>query len=151
MLASSRINRHNLAGLMEVAPWARQGEILQIGTTTLALWDDVFDVKSGALEALVHQAILAPAMGAHPNPARHFFWNAHYGRLPKICNASPRTSANRSLNSTSASSSSRSDSCKSPSLLRSMSSWRRWSAFDGNRRFPTDSIQSTGAAIVEFT
>jgi hypothetical protein len=56
------------------------------------------------------------------NRARQFLRDAHYGCLPRICNASPRTSASRSLNSTNASSSSLSDSCKSPSLLRSMSS-----------------------------
>ena len=39
--------------------------------------------------------------------------------------APPRTSGNRSLNSTSASNSSLSDSCKGPSLLRSIRSGRR--------------------------
>ncbi len=46
---------------MEVAPRARQREILQIGAPALALWNYVFDVKSGALEAFVHQAILGIA------------------------------------------------------------------------------------------
>lgn len=98
----------------------------------------------------MRQAVLASRTSARPNCAGQFFRNRHYGCLPRICNASPRTSANCSLNSTSASSSSRSDSCKRPSLLRSISSWRRWSAFDGKCRFPTASTQSIGAATVEF-
>lgn len=39
---------------MQIASRARQHEILQIGASTLALWNDVFDVKSGALEAFMH-------------------------------------------------------------------------------------------------
>jgi len=50
------------------------------------------------------------------------FRDAHYGFLPRICKASPRTSDICSLNSTNASNTSLSDSCKSPSLLRSISS-----------------------------
>jgi len=46
------------------------------------------------------------------------------GRLPKICKASPRTRDSCSPNSTRASSPSRSDGPRRPSLLRSMSSCR---------------------------
>src|SRR5271156_2777659 len=101
---------------MQIACRARQRQILQIGASALGLWDYVFNVKSGSLEALVHQAILAPSGSTHSNCARQFFRDAHYGRLPKICNASARMSESRSLNSTNASSSSFSDSCKSPLL-----------------------------------
>ena len=48
----------------------------------LALWDNMFDVKSGSWEAFVHQAVLAPPISARPNCARLFFRDAHYGCLP---------------------------------------------------------------------
>jgi hypothetical protein len=138
-------------GLLLPPLFARQREILQRGAPASAFRNDMFDVKGGFLEAIVHQAILAPPARPRPNCARQFFRDAHYGFLPKICNASARMSDNCSLNSTHASSSSLSEFCKCPSLLRSISSCKRWSAFDGKRRFQTDSIQSIGAAIVAFT
>src|SRR5580700_9137631 len=104
---------------MQITARAREHEIVQIGESALALWDYMLDVKSGSLQALVHQTILAPPGSARPNCARQFFRDAHYGCLPRICNASPRTSESCSLNSTNASNSSLSDSCRSPSLLRS--------------------------------
>jgi hypothetical protein len=64
----------------------------------------VFNVEGGSLEALVHQAILAPPASACPNCAQQFFRDAHYGCLPRICNASPRTSDSRLLSSTNAAS-----------------------------------------------
>ena len=68
---------------MQIASRAGQDEILQFGAPAFALWDDVLDVKSGSLEALVHQAVLAPPIGTRPNCARQFFRDAHYGCLPK--------------------------------------------------------------------
>jgi len=110
----------NPAGFMQVASGARQRKILQIGDPALALWDDVFDVKGGSLEALVHEAILASSASAGPNCTRQGFRDAHDGCLPRICNAPPRTRDSCSLNSTNASSSSLSASCKSHSLCRSI-------------------------------
>jgi hypothetical protein len=102
------------------------------------------------LQTLVHEAVLAPATGAFSNGNRHLDGWRHRGCSRKICRAFARTSDKRSLNSTSASSSSCSPSVKCPSLLRSINSCRRRSVLDGNRRSPTDSIQSTGAAITVF-
>jgi len=99
----------------------------------------------------MHEAILASPVGAGSNCRRQFPRHAHRGRLPSICKASPRTSDICSLNSTNPSNSSVSRSFNRPSLLRSISSYRRLSALAGKCRFPTDSIHSTGAAIVELT
>src|SRR2546423_173748 len=100
MPAGCWINSRSGASLMQIACGARQGEVLQNRLTTLAFWNCMFDVESGSLKALVHQAILAASIGAHANRAGQIFRHAHYGCLPKICNASPRTSDNCSLNST---------------------------------------------------
>jgi len=122
VIPSRRIMRRYPARFMEIAPRARKREILQIGRAAHASRDYVFDVKSSALETVMHLAILASPVSPSPNFTRQIFRNAHYGCLPRICNASPRTSDSCSLNSTNASSSSLSHSCKSPSLLRSIRS-----------------------------
>jgi hypothetical protein len=149
--ASLRINGCGPPGFMQVASWTGQSEILQQGASTFGLGNNMFDVKCSPLEKFVHPAILAASTSTRPNRARQFFRHTHQGCLPRICSASPRTSDNCSLNSTNASSSSRSDSGNRPSLLRSISSCKRWSALAGKCRLPTASTHSTGAAIVEFT
>jgi hypothetical protein len=52
---------------MEITSRACQREIFHLGAPAMALWDYVFDVESGALEAFVHQAVLASRAGARPN------------------------------------------------------------------------------------
>src|SRR5439155_4769518 len=109
----------------------------------------MLDVERGPLQALVHEAILASLSSPCADGGCQLSIQVHPGDLPRSCNALARTSDSRSLSSAKASNSSRSPSLKRPSLLRSISSCRRWSALEGKRRFPRDSIQSTDAAISE--
>ncbi len=56
----------------EIDAYLQQGEreFEELRQQARQLWDYVFNVKSGSLEALVHQAILASRVSALPNCAR---------------------------------------------------------------------------------
>jgi hypothetical protein len=77
LLTRQRIGSCDLVGFMQVASGARQGKVFQRGLAALRSRDDMFDVKSGALQTLMHEAILAPPMCTPPDGPRERFWHGH--------------------------------------------------------------------------
>jgi hypothetical protein len=77
LLARQRIGSCDLVGLMQVASGARQGEIFQRGLAPLRSRNGMFDVKSGALQTFMHEAVLALPMCAQPDGPRQRLWHGH--------------------------------------------------------------------------
>ena len=131
------VRRGGTRRLHQITAETRQGQIVGRIRAALAARYNVFDVKGAALKRLVHQTVLAPILSALAHEA--------CGRRPRW--ASPRTppeeaqglraeSAIRSLNSTSASNSSRSPALSCPSVLRFMSRCNRSSVLGGDADRP---------------
>jgi hypothetical protein len=77
-VASLRIERCNPGRFVEIASWTRQRQILQIRSSTVAMRDDVLDMKGSALQGFVHAAVLTAGLGAGPYYAGEVFG---YSRL----------------------------------------------------------------------
>jgi hypothetical protein len=81
LLARQRIGSCGLVGLMQVASGARQSKIFQRGLAARRSRDDMFGVKSGALQTFMHEAVLALPMCAQPDGPRQRLWHGHLGPL----------------------------------------------------------------------
>ena len=109
-----------------------------------------FDVKCGALQALVHAAALAPPGSPLYDRARRRTPRTHAGFRPSAWSAWARTREIVSLSSTRSSSSSSCSGVNAPLVLRSVRIWSRRSPLGGSRRAATASIISMGAFMISL-
>src|SRR5687767_7696401 len=87
-----RVRRVRVVGLVQIAAWAGEGQVLLLCSPAASPRRDVFDMKRRTLERLAHPAILTAVPGALPDQSGEGNRNAHAGRLPRRCSASARNS-----------------------------------------------------------
>jgi hypothetical protein len=148
LVASIRVNAFDAVGLAQVATRTGPREIVVLKMSAARLGHYMLDMEGGSLERLVHATVFttprSPSLDMPlDTPPGH-----HGGLRPSTCSAWARTNASCSLSSTSVSNSARSESDKSPSVLRSIRCCNRSFALGGKRRSLTASTHSNGAETV---
>jgi hypothetical protein len=68
---------------VQIAPDARESQVVGQGSATSGSWDDVLDGKTGALKALMHEAVLATLVCTRADLARQRVGYGHLRTLAK--------------------------------------------------------------------
>jgi hypothetical protein len=123
-------------------------EIVMLKMSAARLGNHMFHMEGGSSERLVHATVFTTPHSPRLDMPLDIPPGRHCGLHPSTCSAWARTNASCSLSSTSVSNSGRSESDKSPSVLRSMRYCNRSFALGGKRRSLTASTHSNGPETV---
>jgi hypothetical protein len=148
LVASIRVNDFDAVGLAQVATRTGPSEIVALKMSAARLGNHMLDMEGGSLERLVHATVFTTPCSPSLDMPLDVPPGHHCGLRPSTCSAWARTNASCSQSSTSISNSARSESDKSPSVLRSMRCCKRSFALGGKRRSLTASTHSNGAETV---